>query len=863
MTQPPTTPPKPPAFLAWIVAFAVISGIVLMLVLLPIGGAAAVLVIAALVGMFVFAARAGASPWRIFKRGLGWMFKTRDIASDRPLADDKRLPRLQTLVEIVVVVGLAVYMTRDYITSDDGYRLAGYESEWLTNSAFLVGQTLREYGYIPLWQPYMEFGEPVIQNPFGFILNPFSSVPSLIFGGQQGVKISVTLTAIVAGVGGWFLGRVLGFSAWGRLLLAALMIGKGNMHAMIGNGYYQLGVAQAYFPWIIAGALATLRLPGRRWTIVLTALSFTLMFFAGNLWYTLPMIITLAVLTLTHIFHTRKPYIDWGALMRLTLAGVFTVSLSMVVLLPLWSERERIGAHPDDLTAGEEMAIPLRRAFGQSFDSEPQWAWGDTVNYGMLPLPADQFLYSYVSPFWFAILIFLIIPPIYPALHRPGVRQSWRIWLAAIPLIIFFTAWGAGNTPVFVWIYNNIPGFAQWRFVGRAFAMSSFWIGLLVAWRFDALLRAITYNILASGTKYISALEQSVSKLPRIVRDVLAMLLGGMIGIIIGNRLYLLWTQLTGQGWFWSVEGRIATSIGFVIGVLIAYQERVRQTASRVTVAWLSFVRFFPILALIGIGAAAGWDVAGQWRTFSLPGIIYTDQIHDIYCVRWLREQYPDRPLSVWRVGYEIVNEFQAQHVRLSNIASDYLPLEDPPTIGTVNEFPDRLLPEFAIPGYPNERAFLVDHGYHLVLGSPRHGGDNVPCLYQNSNTLPYSYMLPLRAANELTEVPTRDLVTSIETVEQYPGVVYVVVQNSLRETAVVTIQERAYPGWSVRMDGQEIQLESYLGQLAAVVPPDNTPHLLVFEYRPPLLMIGGAITLLTAFMFVVYLLMPRRTKDA
>ncbi|MFN8372562.1 MAG: hypothetical protein U0694_06760 [Anaerolineae bacterium] len=852
MTQP---PPKPPAFLAWIVAFAVISGALLLLALLPTGEGAALLVIAALLGMFAAAVRAGASPVRVFRRGWRWLLKERPIAADRPFALGDALRSGQAFVEIVIMIGLALYCTRDFLMSDDGFRLPGYESEWLTNSAFLASLTLHEHGYLPLWQPYMEFGEPLVHNPFGFILNPFSSVPSLIWGGQHGVKISVTLTAIIAGIGGWFLGRVLGFSAWGRLLLGALMLGKGNMHAMLGNGYFQLGVAQAYFPWVIGGALATLRLPGKRWPVALTALSFTLMFFAGNLWYTLPMVITLALLTLTHLFHTRHPRVDWGALRRLALAGLFTVALCMVVLLPLWSERNLIGGHPDDITAGEEMSIPLRRAMFQAFDFTPQWAWKDTVNYGELPLPADQFLYSYVSPAWFAILIFIVLPPLYPLLHRPAARQSWRIWLAALPLIVFFAAWGAGNTPFFIWLYNTIPGLAQWRFVGRAFAMSSFWIGVLVAWRFDALLRAVIYDVNLMGARYVLPL---FSRIPVLLRDLLAMIVGGVLGGGAGFILFLLWSQFSGQGWFWSFEGRIVASLGFVIGVLTAYLLRVRQVSGRGQPNWALSVYMFPALLLISTGAVAGWDVAKRWQEFALPSLIYDEQIHDIACVRWLREQYPNRPLAIWRQGYEIVNEFLTQHVRLSNIASDYIPIEEPPTVGGVIEFPDRLLAEFAVPGYPNERAFLVDQGYRLVIDSPRHP-DGVPCLYRNPQVLPYAFMLPLRYAEVYPEVPLLNSVTPIAAVEQYPGVVLVAVQGSTDEEMLVTVQERAYPGWSVRLDERDAPLESYLGQLGVVIPADGQMHLLTFEYRPPLLMLGGLITLLASLVLALYLLWPAR----
>src|SRR5260370_28712793 len=112
--------------------------------------------------------------------------------------------------------------------------------------------SLHNYGYIPLWQPLFEYGEPFLDNPFTFVFNPINTAPSIFTDGITGIKISVILTAILAAVGGWVLGRVLGFGLLARLLLALLCLGKGNMAAMIGTGYFQLSVTQAYFPWIMA-----------------------------------------------------------------------------------------------------------------------------------------------------------------------------------------------------------------------------------------------------------------------------------------------------------------------------------------------------------------------------------------------------------------------------------------------------------------------------------------------------------------------------------------------------------------------------------------------------------------------------------
>ena len=68
-----------------------------------------------------------------------------------------------------------------------------------------------------------------------------------------------------------------------------------------------------------------------------------------------------------------------------------------------------------------------------------------------------------------------------------------------------------------------------------------------------------------------------------------------------------------------------------------------------------------------------------------------------------------------------------------------------------------------------------------------------------------------------------------------------------------------AFPGWRVSIDGQPARLEIVGGQVAVVLPTDESQHEIVFEYRPPLLILGGAITLATCLFCVLYLLRGAR----
>ncbi len=703
--------------------------------------------------------------WTALLRGLRrWRADRHAAAAALPALEHTvgaRLAWPQLAAELALIVLVTAAVTQPYLNLSPATQLPGVEAEWLTSSAHFAANSLREYGYLPLWQPYLEFGEPLIDNPFSFVLNPISAGPSLLLGGVVGIKLSVVLSAWVAGLGGWALGRVLGFGALGRLLLAALLIGKGNMHAMIGAGYYQLGVSQAYLPWVVAGGVATLRLPDRRWPVVLTALSFTLLFWAGNIWYTLPALLSLGLLALAHLTRGDGRGINGAGLRRLALAGALTLGLSAITLLPIWLQRGQIGSHPNDLPGGR--AVDLGSVIGQFFDVYLK---------GGAP-GAAHFYYSFVTPLWFAVVVLILIPPVWPYLHRPRLPQAWRIWLPGAALIVLATLWGAGGNPIFAWLYQHIPLLGQWRFVGRALGAASFWIAILVALRVDGL-----------------------------------------------------WQAMRQPGWLARLAGASPRlRRGLVYGLAGA---------------------------LIVASAAAAQQVLVKWHT--LAGTIGIN-VYDDLCLRWLREQHPGEELAVYRVNYDAITPFLTYQVRLVNVEADFTPLPQPATLGRNFDL-TASLPAYAIAWTEATRTHVAARGYVPDPESPAPVDQN-HCLWRlPGGALPYAYRLTLpalEAAQGGLLDPAR--ITPIETFRRYPDTIVVAVTADQTDPLVVTIQERAYPGWQVSVDGNAARLDSVGGQVGVVLPPDGAPHAITFAYRPPLLYLGGAITLITWAGCVLYLL--------
>ena len=676
------------------------------------------------------------------------------------------LRSLALLAEAGCIVGVVLAVNWTFVRSDNFERVYGYELEWLTSSAHFAHLSLRDYGYLPLWQPYNGFGEPLIDNPFSFVLNPLSSGPTLLFGGVQGIKISIVLYGLFAGFGGYFLARVLRLGLAGRLLLALLMIGKGNMLAMIGTGYYQLGVAQAYFPWIIGAALAVLRLKQARWAVVLLAVMFTLLFWAGNIWYVLPMLFSLTLLTLFHVLPWNGRTFDGAALRRILLAAVLTLGLCAVTLLPIFANRANIGQHPREVVAGA-VTDPVLVA--------QQFVTGDRTLFGLKIAPYQpQFYYSFVSPVWFLALIFLLLPPIgvFRVFNRNALSQPWRFWVPGTIVLVGSFIWGVGGNPLMIWLYDTIPLLSQWRFVGRALAVTSFWIAVLIALRVDSLWRLIF-------------------------------------------------------------------SPGFALPAL---PERAVR-AARLNLGTL-------VLVLSGI-AAVQVNQAASFYARTTPR-----EVHDTTCIAWLREQFPDRPLALWRSGYDLTMPFLDYEVSQIGIEADYTALPVTSTIGEINLLRSRA--PYAFGWDDEDYLWLARDGYEAVVDSPRSQG--VSCLYRYPRALSYAYMVSLSDMEAAYgEALDPQLTIPITTFERHPDRIRLRVSGNSERAMVVTIQESAYPGWQASVNGQTATLQSVGGQVGILIPASTDSYDILFEYRPPLFFAGGALTLVTWAVSIGYLLRAER----
>ncbi|MBX3083968.1 MAG: hypothetical protein KF716_20195 [Anaerolineae bacterium] len=374
----------------------------------------------------------------------------------------------------------------------------------MTRTSYALGTLLPAKGYIPLWQPYLEFGDPLLENPVSFAFNPFIAWPCILFGTHNGIKVSIALTAIMAGLGGWAVARVLGLGFLGRMLLAMLCLGKGNMHSFLSQGHYALTIVQAYFPWIFAGVIGIFK-GYKRWPIMMVAIAFSLVIWTGLPWFPPALVLTIGILSLVCAFGIKTTLIDnkpqhqlvinWSKLILVGVALGVALSLSMITMLPLWAKRDYIG----ESTVAQDYRADLGGIIGFFFNNVK-----DMQESVLIPTGTAYSYYSYISPAWYAGLIGAAAL-VFVLLRRKLPPLYWQVAIGGVFIVIFCTLWGAGQNPIIEWSYQAIPLANQFRHVARVLGLASLWVAILIAMGADVLWRDLVSKPVWWSNSWFSA----------------------------------------------------------------------------------------------------------------------------------------------------------------------------------------------------------------------------------------------------------------------------------------------------------------------------------------------------------------------
>ena len=185
---------------------------------------------------------------------------------------------------------------------------------------------------IPLWQPWICGGYPILAHPESRILTPFFLL-HLIFGPVVGLHIEVIAHLAIGFAGAYFLARTLDISPIGATACAGTFMGSSWYYLHMAAGHVVF-LGYVYAPWILAlFNLAVTATPKTTRNLMLAAAALlTLVFFEGGTVYPLPQTFLLLSVFAVLVMVER---LSFRPLLILAGIAVLTLIFSLPKLIPM------------------------------------------------------------------------------------------------------------------------------------------------------------------------------------------------------------------------------------------------------------------------------------------------------------------------------------------------------------------------------------------------------------------------------------------------------------------------------------------------------------------------------------------------
>lgn len=310
---------------------------------------------------------------------------------------------------------------------------------------------LKRYGEIPLWNPYMLTGFPHVGDFVNHFWNPVGTLPVLIWGGVNGMKVSIFISFVLAGFGQWWLAHVFGVRGFLRLWAGLLFMVSGGLALLWRLGWYELLLGAVWFPWCFASLWWALHKRDRR-SLVVTAVCVAMVLTTGGGYYPLYLFVALGVLVGVALLWSGAAE-RWARLHRAAAVCLFTIGLLAVMLLPMvdgfrYTARDAL----PDLEQRMSQTIPY--ALINYVVSAPEWFNSDVLSKGV---GASWFYIGYLP---LAALLFVPLAYSQARWRRPAIFA-----LGLLTLVLL--AWQASRYPPVSYLYQQIPFLYTFRFPSR------------------------------------------------------------------------------------------------------------------------------------------------------------------------------------------------------------------------------------------------------------------------------------------------------------------------------------------------------------------------------------------------------------
>ncbi len=385
--------------------------------------------------------------------------------------------RGQILLEWAIILVVAWFYGSTNLLNFDPIMLpeSGEHNESAT-FPILTEIAILRYGEIPLWNAYTMTGIPYLQEPLNHFLNPISTIPIIIWGGINGMKVSIFLSFLLAGYGQWLFAHVFGARGTSRLWAALLFMLSGGLAFLWAYGWYELLVGVVWFPWCFAALWWALR--RNDWTsMILTAFCVVMVISTGGGYYPFYLLGCLGTMVLLNFFMSEPAKRKKRFLRALAIAAISTALLA-VVFIPVGNSLPLINRWTGDDNE-QSFSQPIPYALINFLVSDRNWEGAE-----VLGLPSGWK--------WF----YLGAIPLGAALCFSPLAWAWnrrrRLPLIAVGVLtVFVLAWVANRFSPIGYIYQMFPFLYNLRFPNRLLIIAASPLLVLASLGWQALFRQI------------------------------------------------------------------------------------------------------------------------------------------------------------------------------------------------------------------------------------------------------------------------------------------------------------------------------------------------------------------------------------
>ncbi|HSB91049.1 MAG TPA: hypothetical protein VLD63_13610 [Anaerolineales bacterium] len=332
--------------------------------------------------------------------------------------------------------------------------------------AFHFWEQLKQCGLCSLWNGGLNGGAPFLADPFTGYLHPLPALATLLAGVVNGAKITILASFFLAGLGQWWIAKVIGLSRWARVWTALMATSGAYLVGRVELGSVADPLSASAAILTLAAAL-DLALNRNRKAALRLALVLGLALLSGHGYYQLALIGWIPWVFLLILTPEGRPHPVWREFALAAALAVMVAAVFLVPFLHFWPQMQK-GV---DATFQESQPleyIPINLVVHD-------WEFLSAPVLGKTPYPYLHTLFIG----WPAVVLAVV------ALAR--ARKADRRLLVALSLGALTMMWGASGEPM-RWLVGWLPVLAGFRHIANIAAMAVPAILALAGYGLDRLL---------------------------------------------------------------------------------------------------------------------------------------------------------------------------------------------------------------------------------------------------------------------------------------------------------------------------------------------------------------------------------------